>query len=339
MSRCFQLARQAAGYTAPNPMVGAVLVHQGRIIGEGFHRQYGGPHAEVNCIDSVLPDDRVLIPESTMYVSLEPCAHHGKTPPCADLLIKEQVPHVVIGCRDPFVAVDGKGIDKLKAAGIKVELGILEPEAVEVNKRFFTFHQHHRPYIVLKWAQTADGKIANEDYSRLHISNELTNRLVHKWRSEEATILVGTNTALFDDPQLTTRNWSGKDPVRLVVDMDLRLPSTLKLFDGSVKTIVFNALRHEEKDNLSYYQVTKDVSVVYQIANTLYQLNILSVMIEGGAQLLQSFIDEGYWDEARIITNTQFHAGAGIAAPELGAATLVQTEQITTDTIQILRKN
>jgi diaminohydroxyphosphoribosylaminopyrimidine deaminase/5-amino-6-(5-phosphoribosylamino)uracil reductase len=339
MSRCFQLARQAAGYTAPNPMVGAVLVHQGRIIGEGFHRQYGGPHAEVNCIDSVLPDDRVLIPQSTMYVSLEPCAHHGKTPPCADLLIKERVPHVVIGCRDPFVAVDGKGIDKLKAAGIKVELGILEPEAIELNKRFFTFHQQHRPYIVLKWAQTADGKIANEDYSRLHISNEFTNRLVHKWRSEEAAILVGTNTALFDDPQLTTRNWSGKDPVRLVVDMDLRLPSTLKLFDGSVKTIVFNALKHEEKDNLSYYQVMKDVSVVHQIANALYQLNILSVMIEGGVQLLQSFIDEGYWDEARIITNTQFHAGSGIAAPGLGAATLVQTEQIATDTIQILRKN
>ena len=339
MSRCFQLARQAAGYTAPNPLVGAVLVHQGRIIGEGYHQQYGGPHAEVNCIASVMPEDKELIMASTMYVSLEPCAHFGKTPPCADLLIREQVPHVVIGCRDPFVSVDGKGIEKLKAAGIKVEVGVLEAEAQELNKRFFTFHQHHRPYIVLKWAQTTDGKIANEDYSRLRISNEFTNRLVHKWRSEEASILVGTNTALFDDPQLNARNWAGKDPVRLVVDLDLRLPSSLKLFDRSVKTIVFNAVKHEEQENLVYYQVTKEVSLVHQISNALYALNILSVLIEGGAQLLQSFIDEGYWDEARIITNTALYAGSGIAAPQLGNATLVQKDTIDTDTIHFLKKN
>jgi len=340
MHRCFELARQAAGYTAPNPMVGAVLVHEGRIIGEGFHRQYGGPHAEVNCIDSVLPEHQALISASTMYVSLEPCAHHGKTPPCADLIVRHRIPQVVIGCRDPFVQVDGKGIDKLKAAGIAVTLGVLEPEAIELNKRFFTFHQQHRPYIILKWAQTADGRIANEDYSRLHISNELTNRLVHKWRSEEAAILVGTNTALFDDPQLTTRHWPGNHPIRLVVDRDLRLPSTLQLFDAQVRTIVFNTRQHEERNpNLLYYQVTRDVDLVHQVSNALYQLNILSVLVEGGAQLLQSFIDAGYWDEARIITNQQLFAGAGIAAPVLPSATLVHTEQIGSDRIHILMKN
>lgn len=339
LHRCLELAKQAAGYTAPNPMVGAVLVHEGRIIGEGFHKQYGGPHAEVNCINSVLPEDQPLIETSTIYVSLEPCAHHGKTPPCADLIVKHRIPEVVIGCRDPFVQVDGKGIDKLLAAGINVTLGVLEPESVDLNKRFFTFHRQHRPYIVLKWAQTADGRIANEDHSRLHISNGLTNRLVHKWRSEEAAILVGTNTALFDDPQLTTRSWTGKDPIRLVVDMDLRLPSSLKLFDQQVRTIVFNTVRHEEQDNLMFYQVTKDVSLVHQISNALYQLNILSVLVEGGAQLLQSFIDEGYWDEARIITNQSFFAGAGIKAPVLGTATLIETISIATDTIQILKKS
>jgi diaminohydroxyphosphoribosylaminopyrimidine deaminase/5-amino-6-(5-phosphoribosylamino)uracil reductase len=339
LHRCLELAKQAAGYTAPNPMVGAVLVHAGRIIGEGYHQQYGGPHAEVHCINSVLPEDQELIKDSTIYVSLEPCAHHGKTPPCADLIVRHQIPHVVIGCRDPFTEVDGKGIDKLKAAGIQVTLGVLEPESIELNKRFFTFHQQHRPYIILKWAQSADGRIGNEDHSRLHISHELTNRLVHKWRSEEAAILVGTNTALFDDPQLNTRHWTGNHPIRLVVDMDLRLPSSLKLFDGSVRTIVFNALQHEEKTNLLYYEVTKDVNLVHQISNALYQQNILSVLVEGGAQLLQSFIDAGYWDEARIITNRELHAGAGIAAPVLGPATLVERTSIATDTIQILRKN
>jgi diaminohydroxyphosphoribosylaminopyrimidine deaminase/5-amino-6-(5-phosphoribosylamino)uracil reductase len=339
LHRCLELAKQAAGYTAPNPMVGAVLVYEGRIIGEGFHKQYGGPHAEVHCINSVLPEDQEKIAASTIYVSLEPCAHHGKTPPCADLIIRHKIPHVVIGCRDPFTEVDGKGIDKLTAAGINVTLGVLEPESVDLNRRFFTFHQQHRPYIILKWAQTADGRIGHEDHSRLHISNELTNRLVHKWRSEEAAILVGTNTALFDDPQLTTRHWAGKDPVRLVVDMDLRLPASLKLFDGSVPTIVFNALQHAEQKNLLYYQVTKDVSLVHQISNALYQRNILSVLVEGGAQLLQSFIDAGYWDEARIIKNNELYVGAGIAAPVLHAATLLHTERIGTDIIQILRKN
>lgn len=338
MHRCLELASQAAGHTAPNPMVGAVLVHDRRIIGEGFHRQYGGPHAEPNCIDSVQEADRHLIPQSTLYVSLEPCAHFGKTPPCADLILRHRIPEVVIACRDPFVEVDGKGMEKLQKAGIKVTLGVLEKEATELNKRFFTFHQQHRPYIILKWAQTANGKIGNQDHSRLHISGELTNRLVHQWRSEEAAILVGTNTALVDDPRLNARLWSGPDPIRLVVDMDLRLPANLHLFDKKTKTIVFNSRQHVEEANLQYYQITKDVSLVHQIANALYQQKILSVLVEGGARLLQSFIEEDYWDEVRIITNEALHVEDGIPAPVLRAAAIVHTEKLGTDTIRILKK-
>ncbi|MDF2192506.1 bifunctional diaminohydroxyphosphoribosylaminopyrimidine deaminase/5-amino-6-(5-phosphoribosylamino)uracil reductase RibD [Paraflavitalea sp. CAU 1676] len=338
LHRCLELARQAAGYTAPNPMVGAVLVHEGCIIGEGWHRQYGGPHAEPNCIASVAEADQPLIPQSTMYVSLEPCAHFGKTPPCADLIVRHRIPRVVIGARDPFVQVDGKGIDKLKAAGVDVTVGVLEEASTELNKRFFTFHTKHRPYIILKWAQTANGFIGNDDHSRLMISNALTNRTVHKWRSEEAAILVGTNTALFDDPRLNTRHWEGPSPIRAVVDMDLRLPASLKLFDGTARTIVFNTKQHAGEGTVQYYQVTRDVSLVHQVANALYQQNILSVLVEGGAQLLQSFIDEGYWDEARIITNETLRVDSGIRAPELGAATLLETTTLENDTIRILKK-
>jgi diaminohydroxyphosphoribosylaminopyrimidine deaminase/5-amino-6-(5-phosphoribosylamino)uracil reductase len=338
LRRCLQLAQQAAGYTAPNPLVGAVLVHQGRIIGEGFHRQYGGPHAEVNCIQSVQQADVRLVPESTIYVSLEPCAHFGKTPPCADLIIRHRIPQVVIGCRDPFVEVDGKGIEKLEAAGIQVTLGVLQKEAIALNKRFFTFHLQHRPYIILKWAQTANRMIGNQDHSRLHISSELTNRLVHRWRSEEAAILVGTNTALYDDPKLDTRLWSGPNPIRLVVDRDLRLPTSLKLFDQSIPTIVFNTRQHQQQPNLLYYQVTQEGNLVHQIANALYQQKILSVLVEGGAQLLQSFIDAGYWDEARIITNETLFTDPGIPAPLLGTGTVVSTEKLATDTITIVNR-
>ena len=203
MHRCIQLAKLGAGYVAPNPMVGAVLVQRDRIIGEGYHQQYGGPHAEVNCIASVNETDKDLISASTLYVSLEPCSHFGKTPPCADMIIKHKIPKVVIGSRDPSKEVNGKGIEKLKAAGVEVEVGILENECKTLNRRFFIFNTQHRPYIILKWAQTADHKIAGITDERLFISSEVTNRLVHKWRSEEASILVGTNTALYDDPELT----------------------------------------------------------------------------------------------------------------------------------------
>lgn len=336
LHRCLELARQAAGYTAPNPMVGAVLVHEGRVIGEGWHRQYGGPHAEPNCLHSVPEADRHLIPQSTLYVSLEPCAHFGKTPPCADLIVHHRIPQVVIGCRDPFEQVDGKGIDKLKAAGIDVTLGILETESTNLNRRFFTFHRYQRPYIILKWAQTANSYIGHEGHARLMISNELTNRLVHKWRSEEAAILVGTNTAFYDDPQLNNRLWSGPNPIRLVVDMDLRLPASLKLFDGSTRTIVFNTRQHNEVGNVQYYQVTRDASLVHQIAEACYQQKILSVLVEGGAQLQQHFIDEGVWDEARIITNEALRIESGVRAPQLGAANNIHTEKTGNDTICIL---
>ena len=334
MQRCIQLAQSAAGYVAPNPMVGAVLVYENRIIGEGYHQQYGGPHAEVHCINSVKEADRHLIPQSTIYVSLEPCAHFGKTPPCADLIIEKKIPHVVIGCRDPFKQVDGKGVEKLQAAGIQVTMNVLEQESKTLNKRFITFHKEHRPYIVLKWAQTANGEIAGEaGGERLLISNEFSNRLVHKWRSEEAAILVGTNTALLDDPSLTTRLWKGANPLRLVIDMDLRLPSNLQLFNKQVKTIVFNSLKHEEQDNLLYYQVTHDVNLVHQIVHALYQLKVQSVLVEGGAQLLQSFIDEGLWDEIRTITNNELVVPNGLPAPRMQTGQLLKQGSLFSDTL------
>lgn len=340
MHRCIELAKLGAGKVAPNPMVGAVLVHEGKIIGEGYHQQFGGPHAEVNAITCLNPDAGGSLPgyemltQSTLYVSLEPCAHYGKTPPCADLIIEKKIPKVVIGCRDPFIQVNGKGIEKLKAAGVEVIVGVLENECNELNKRFFTFHRQHRSYIILKWAETADGFIGNTDHSRLLISNQYTNRLVHQWRSEEAAILVGTNTALYDNPELTVRLAEGNNPVRLVVDTDLSLPPQLKLFDKQTKTIVFNSVKQEEQENLLFYQITSDVSVVHQIANALYQLKLQSVMIEGGAKLLQSLIDEGYWDEARVITNTELNARQGVKSPELINDQLIKEEKILTDTIR-----
>ncbi|MFT3933748.1 MAG: bifunctional diaminohydroxyphosphoribosylaminopyrimidine deaminase/5-amino-6-(5-phosphoribosylamino)uracil reductase RibD [Chitinophagaceae bacterium] len=336
MQRCIDLARLGAGSVAPNPMVGAVLVHKDQVIGEGYHMQYGQAHAEVNCVNSVAAGNKHLIKDSTLYVSLEPCAHFGKTPPCADLIIREKIPTVVIGCRDPFKEVDGKGIEKLLAAGVKVIQPVLESECKDLNKRFFTFHTQHRPYIILKWAQTANGIIGNQDHSRLLISNEFTNRLVHRWRSEEAAILVGTNTALFDDPSLTTRLWKGNNPIRLVTDMDLRLPSSLQLLDGNVRTIVFNSIKQEEKNNLLYYQVTKDVCLVQQISHALYQMNIQSVLVEGGTQLLQSFIDENMFDEVRIITNTSMQA-EGIPAPKAAHLQLTDTTVLQTDNIHIYK--
>jgi diaminohydroxyphosphoribosylaminopyrimidine deaminase/5-amino-6-(5-phosphoribosylamino)uracil reductase len=336
MHRCLELALLAAGHVAPNPMVGAVLVHEGRIIGEGYHQQYGQAHAEVNCLAAVRDEDRPLIGTSTMYVSLEPCAHHGKTPPCADLLIAHAIPRVVVGCRDPFPEVDGKGIEKLKAAGVDVVLGVLEEECKWVNRRFFTFYTKHRPYILLKWAQTANGKLSGEGGKRLLISNEYSNRLVHKWRVEEAAILVGTNTALSDDPALTVRLWKGPDPVRLVIDTTLRLPEHLQLFDGKARTIVFNTVKHEmgeETGNLQYYRIAAEGGLVQQVVKALYALKIQSVMVEGGAALLRSFIDEGYWDEARVITNEELITPGGLAAPVLERAEIRTRETLNSDSI------
>lgn len=355
MHRCLELARLGAGYVAPNPMVGAVLVHNDRIIGEGYHQRYGQAHAEVNCLASVQEADRELIPSSTLYVSLEPCAHFGKTPPCADLIIKHKIPKCIIGCRDPFEEVNGKGIEKLLAAGVNIELGVLEDECKELNKRFFTFHTKHRPYIILKWAQTADGFMAplnppggrtygDSDegkviHERLLISNEYSNRLVHKWRSEEAAILIGTNTALVDNPALTTRLWAGPSPVRLVLDMDLRLPSSLQLFNREVRTIIFNAIKQKEDGNLQYYKLRKDESIIRQMMNALFQLKIQSVLVEGGVGLLQSFIDEGLWDETRVISNRQLMPGSGLHAPFIAGAVKVNEMKLQNDTIEMFKPN
>ena len=353
MQRCLQLAAMGAGKVAPNPMVGAVLVHDDRIIGECYHQQYGAVHAEVNCINSVASADRELIAKSTLYVSLEPCAHYGKTPPCADLIINNNIPEVVIGCRDSFAAVDGKGMERLKAAGVQVTSGILEKECRELNKRFFTFHEKQRPYIILKWAQSSDGKIAALlpdsyrdpgggtleplDLKRLRISNVFTNRLVHKWRTEETAIMVGTNTALLDNPALTARLYIGNKPVRLVIDMDLKLPSSLKLFDGTVKTIVLNQHKQVTGDMLSFYKIDKEEKFIPQFLHALYTLELQSVIIEGGSKLLQSFIDEGLWDEARVIRNSQLTIGNGLMAPVLEDHLPVEEQKIKTDTISFYR--
>ena len=333
MQRCLMLAQMGAGSVAPNPMVGAVLVYKGAIIAEGYHQQFGGPHAEVECINSVKKENRRLIPEATMYVSLEPCAHYGKTPPCADLLVQEGIKKVVIGCRDPFSQVAGKGIQKLEQSGAEVTVGVLEKECIDLNKHFFTFNTAHRPFITLKWAQTANCKIANGNFSRLHISNDYSARIVHRLRSHHMSILVGTNTALFDDPQLSTRHWPGKSPLRLVIDKTLRLPASLQLFDGSHPTIVFNLLRHQQHYNLMYYQISEDSSLVNQIVQALYTLKINSVLVEGGSQLLQSFINEGLWDEAVVITNQSMVVANGLPAPQLQHQQLSNIEHLYNDTI------
>lgn len=338
MYRCLELARLGAGHVSPNPMVGAVLVYQGRIIGEGYHQQYGQPHAEVNCINSVKLEHRQFINKSVLYVSLEPCAHFGKTPPCADLIIKHKIPKVIIGCRDPFKEVNGKGIERLKAAGIDAEPGILEEECRQLNRRFFLFHTKQRPYIILKWAQTADGMISAGNQTRLLVSNEYSNRLVHKWRSEEMAVLVGTNTALLDNPELTTRLWPGPSPVRLILDMNLRLPTSLKIFNGAARTVIFNSIKHGEQGNLLYYQLDGGQDVIRQMMNALYLLNIQSVLVEGGAKLLQSFIDGKMWDEARIITGALAVAAENyLHAPILTNAVKKNVETLVNDKLEFFK--
>lgn len=339
MARCIELASKGAGNVAPNPMVGAVLVHAGRIIGEGYHRQYGGPHAEVNCFNAVAPSDEPLLPESVLYVSLEPCAHFGKTPPCADLIVRKGVQKVVIGCRDPFESVNGKGIERLRDAGIDVVEGVLEKDCVELNKRFFTFHQKQRPYIILKWAQTADGKIAAASTERLLISNAVVNTLVHRWRSEEAAILVGTNTALLDDPMLNNRLWIGPSPLRMVLDMHLRLPRTLQLFTDGHPVVVYNEKQAATEGAVIYQQLAPEQSLLPQILRYCYQQRIQSVLVEGGAQLLQSFIAEGLYDEVRIITNTDLTIGEGLAAPVTDEMNLYKEELILNNRIQYYYAN
>lgn len=337
MNRCIQLAKLGTGNVAPNPLVGAVLVYKNKIIGEGYHKKYGGPHAEVNCINSVGVKNKNLIEESTIYVSLEPCSHHGKTPPCSDLIIKNGIKKVVIGCTDVYEEVSGKGIQRLREAGVEVVTGVLENECIALNKRFFTFHQKNRPYIILKWAQSINGKIGSSD-KRILISNDYSNRLVHKWRSEESAILVGTNTALKDDPSLTNRLWEGKNPVRIVIDKELKLPSTLKIFNDESDTIIFNFFKNSNEGNLQYVKVAYK-NLLEEMLHSLYELNIQSVLVEGGSATLQSFIVAGLWDEARVIINEEMKIENGIPAPEMKNFSLVKQEKYFGDQIYYYKIN
>jgi diaminohydroxyphosphoribosylaminopyrimidine deaminase/5-amino-6-(5-phosphoribosylamino)uracil reductase len=338
MMRCLALARLGAGSVAPNPMVGCVIVCRGKIIGEGFHQKYGEAHAEVNAVNAVANAE--LLKESTLYVSLEPCAHHGLTPPCSDLIVEKQIPQVVIGTVDPFSEVAGKGIEKLRRAGVDVEVGMLEEECRELNKRFFTFHEKKRPYIILKWAQTPDGFIdmvrSRKDFGEpTWITGDLALRLVHKFRSEEGAILVGTNTAEKDNPSLTVRHWAGNNPLRAVTDKNLRLPENLKLFDGSVKTLVFNSVRQDETEAVERVKVSFGENSISQILNELHRRKVLSVIVEGGKQLLESFICAGLWDEVHVFTGAKFFH-SGIRAPEF-TGLLTASEQLDADWLNVFR--
>lgn len=334
MRRCLELALRGAGWVAPNPLVGAVLVHGNRIIGEGWHQRFGGPHAEVNCLQSVAAADRQLIPESTLYVSLEPCAHYGKTPPCSVLIRQAGIRRVFVGCTDPFTKVNGKGIAELQAAGVAVQLSAIEQECRQRNRRFFTFHEKKRPYIILKWAQTADGFIGTGNRERLLISNAVTNLLVHRWRSEEAALLIGNQTALLDDPLLTNRSGVGLQPVRLVLDRQLQLPPQLRVFNGDAATVVLNNLRQQLQGQPAYYKLATHVPVAQAIAAALYDLQLQSVLVEGGARLLTAFLAANLFDEVRIITNEVLHTGTGIKAPALPKQLqLIAKEQLASDII------
>jgi diaminohydroxyphosphoribosylaminopyrimidine deaminase/5-amino-6-(5-phosphoribosylamino)uracil reductase len=315
MRRCIELAQLGEGNVAPNPMVGSVIVFNDRILGEGYHEKYGEAHAEVNAIRSVL--DKSLLPESTIYVSLEPCSHFGKTPPCVDLILQHNFKRVVIGCQDSYKEVAGKSIQKLKDAGIEVKLGVLEKECVNLNKRFFTFHQKERPYIILKWAQTQDGFIDKKrdayiDPSINWISSPETQSLVHHWRSQEQAILVGRKTIENDNPSLTVREVEGKNPTRIIIDSQLQISKDSTIFKDGVKTIIFNRLKDETNGCITYKKL-KEIDTS-NILKALYELNIQSVFIEGGSRTLQYFLVNHVWDEARIIVGKNyFHEG--IKAP------------------------
>lgn len=323
IKRCFDLARLGAGNVSPNPMVGAVLVYENRIIGEGWHQRYGEAHAEVNAVRSVKLEDYLFISQSTLYVSLEPCNIFGKTPPCTNLILEHKIPKVVLSCLDQTPEVAGKGVETLRANGVEVVTGILEMEGKAVSRYRNHFVTHDRPYVILKFAQTLNGKFSVEN-EQVWISNSYTQRLVHKWRSEVGAILVGTNTALIDNPQLTNRLYFGKSPIRIVLDRHLKLPENLYLFDGSQPTIVVTETQNPklQTPNLTYLSLDFENNFLSKFLNKLHQLKIATLLVEGGAQLLQSFINENLWDEARVLTSSQI-LEKGIAAP-LVSGTLIE---------------
>ncbi len=336
MKRCLELARQGLGKVAPNPMVGCVIVYNDEIIGEGFHEKYGEGHAEVNAIKNCIKPE--LLEKSTVYVSLEPCSHFGKTPPCADLLIKAKVKKVVICNLDSNPLVAGKGIEKLRTAGIEVISGILEEEGRELNKRFFYFHEKKLPSVILKWAQTNDGFIdivrqINDNKLPLKISNSETNKTVHQWRSEEQAILVGTNTAMLDNPSLTVRHVVGKNPIRILIDKNQVVPNSNHIFNKEAQTLVFNAIENRTQDNVEWIKIEFNDSFITNMLHILFQKNIQSLIVEGGSKMLQSFINSGLWNEARVICSEQ-NSKEGVKAPLL-IAKEINRYKILDDTITI----
>lgn len=340
ISRCLQLAKQGTFAALPNPAVGAVVVHNDRILGEGFTSAYGGPHAEVNAIAAVKNPE--LLKESTLYVSLEPCSHFGKTPPCCDLVIAKQIPRVVVGTIDPFAKVCGMGIQKMKEAGIEVVVGVLEEACRASNQRFFTYHQKKRPYIILKWAQSQDGFIAplhRDKQAPVWLSNGYAQQLVHQWRSEEMAFLVGTNTVLADNPSLTTRSWYGKNPTRIYLDRKGDITDAYAINQQSDPTVCITANKEaKSRANITYYYADFDHNLVDQICAILYDLQLLSVVIEGGTQTLQHFIDAGLWDEARIFHST-VNLKEGIHAPVVKQWHSKESYAIATNQLDILHAN
>ena len=332
MKRCIELANKGIGHVYQNPLVGSVIVYNGKIIGEGYHQNYGKAHAEVNAIANV--KDKNFLPKSTLYVNLEPCAHFGKTPPCANLIIEHKIPKVVIGSIDSFSKVSGKGIDRMKKAGIEVVVGVLEKESRELNKRFFTFHEKKRPYIILKWAESKDGYIAPKNQtSPFWMTSSESKKIVHKWRAEETAILVGRVTAQKDNPSLTVREVEGGNPIRIVIDKDLKLSTDLNLFNNDSETIVFNAIKSEENDTNRFIKIEFN-NLIKSILNELYKQKIQSIIIEGGAKTLQSFIDKKLWDEARIFTANKILV-EGIKSPNI-ASKIVIKEDVGGDVLAIL---
>ncbi|NTE01104.1 bifunctional diaminohydroxyphosphoribosylaminopyrimidine deaminase/5-amino-6-(5-phosphoribosylamino)uracil reductase RibD [Agrobacterium tumefaciens] len=342
LKRCLELAALAIGNVNPNPMVGCVIVANGKIIGEGYHQQYGQAHAEPNAVRQVMQrfgaKAEYLFKQATAYVNLEPCAHFGKTPPCADLFVKHQLKKVVIGNRDPFDGVDGKGIEKLRNAGIEVVSGILDAECRYFNRRFFTRIEQKRPYIILKWAETANGYFATNDGHQKWISGALAKRLAHQWRTEEDAILIGKQTALMDNPQLTSREFPGKNPIRLVIDKNLQIPLTNNIYNAAAKTIIFNEIKTDVTDNIHYIQM-EDMHfyLAQKIAFQLYLMDIQSVIIEGGAQILRQFLEASLWDEARIFTSSDSW-NEGISSPAI-KGNLIEQIKIEKDKLSIYINN
>ncbi|WP_339656247.1 bifunctional diaminohydroxyphosphoribosylaminopyrimidine deaminase/5-amino-6-(5-phosphoribosylamino)uracil reductase RibD [Flavobacterium frigidarium] len=317
IQRCITLAKNGLGTTYPNPMVGSVIVYDNKIIGEGWHKMSGEGHAEVNAINSV--KDKSLLKKATIYVSLEPCSHFGRTPPCCELIIKHEIPYVVVGTVDPNIQVAGNGIKRLVAAGAKVTVGVLEKECISLNKRFFTFHLKKRPYIILKWAESLDGFIAPEtkdEQKPVWITNTYSRQLVHKWRSEEQAILVGTKTVLDDNPKLDVRDWSGSNPVRVVIDLNNRIPQSLHVHDGKIKTIFITTTAQTNTEMVAYEKVDLNEDLPNQIATILYRHQLQSVIIEGGQKTIQTFIDANLWDEARVFKGDVVFT-SGTAAPTI----------------------